>query len=135
MEANKTKLDTLFEEQLLFFGKDKALTVLKNEKRVFEKTFNNEDVIHVLKTVCGEFNFSYDELVHSNDKSWQRVSALKFCCYYLYEIKSVKMWIISYVLNRSKTLVYRFSDEIKNTDDKLILKFKTLFDKKINTKP
>lgn len=135
MEENKSKVDLLLDEQLLFFGKDKALTVLKNQKDVFEKTFKNEDIVDILKIVCGEFNFTYDELVHSKDKSWQRVSALKFCCYYLYEVRKVNMWIICYVLNRSKTLVYRFSNEIKNTEDKLIIKFKNLFDKKINTKP
>lgn len=135
MEQQINRVDGLLEKQLNFFGKDKALTILINQKTVYERTFQNEDVIEILTVICKEFDFSYDELVHSHDKSWQRVWAVKFCSYYLHKVRGVNMWIISYVLSRSKTLIYRFSKEVDESDDKIIVKFKTLFDKKLNTKP
>jgi hypothetical protein len=128
---NKEKITKLLEEKIHLFGEDKALTILKNQEYNYRRSFENDDVVMVLKTVCSEFNFTYDELVHNNDKSWQRIWALKFCCYYLHNVKSVKAWIISYVLNRSKSLTYRYAKEVEETKDKIVIKFRNNFDKKI----
>jgi hypothetical protein len=129
--ANIDKIDKLLDKQLSAFGKDKALTILLNQSTNYKKSFLNDEVIKVIKIVCSEFSYTYDELVHSNDKTWQRVWALKFCCYYLINVKGVRSWIVSYVLNRSKSLTYRYAREVKDTNDKIVIKLRNSFDKKI----
>jgi len=129
--TNIEKIDKLLDKQLNVLGKDVALTILLNQNNNYKKSFLDNGIINVLKTICSEFNFTYDELIHSTDRSWQRIWALKFCCYYMHNIKLVKTWAISYVLNRSKSLTYRYAKEVQNTSDKLVIKFRNNFDKKI----
>lgn len=130
--TNIDKINKLINKQLSIFGKDKALTILLNQWSNYEISFLNKEVIKVIKTVCSEFGITYDELVHSNDKSWQRIWALKFCCYYLINVKNVKpYWITSYVLNRSRSLTYRYARHVKDTNDKIVIKFRNSFDNKI----
>jgi len=129
--TNTEKIDALLNKQLALLGKDVALTILLNQKGNYKKAFLDDKIISVLKIICSEFGYTYDELVHSNDRSWQRVWALKFCCYYMHNIKKTKAWGVSYVLNRSKSLTYRYAKEVENTNDKIVIKFRNSFDKKI----
>jgi hypothetical protein len=129
--TNIDKIESLLNKQLAEIGKDKALTILLNQSAKYKKSFLNDEVIKVVKTICSEFNYTYDELVHSKDRTWQRVWAMKFCCYYLLHIKSVREWIVCYVLNRSRTLVHRYCKEVKVTNDKIVIKLRNSFDKKI----
>jgi hypothetical protein len=129
--TNTEKIDKLLDKQLNVLGKDVALTILLNQNYNYKRSFLDENIIKVVKIICSEFNFTYDELVHSNDRSWQRVWSLKFCCYYMHNVKLVKAWAISYVLNRSKSLTYRYAKEVEETKDKIVIKFRNNFDKKI----
>jgi hypothetical protein len=129
--TNIDKIDKLLNKQLSILGKDVALTILLNQNYNYKRSFLDENIIKVIKIICSEFNYTYDELVHNTDKSWQRVWALKFCCYYMHNVKLVKAWAISYVLNRSKSLTYRYAKEVEKTKDKIVIKFRNNFDKKI----
>lgn len=129
--TNIDKVERLLDKQLTAIGKDKALTILLNQSANYRKTFQNKDVINVIKVICSEFNYTYDELVHSQDRTWQRVWAMKFCCYYLLSVKNVTPFIARYVLNRSKSLVHRYAKEVLETDDKIVIKLRNSFDKKI----
>lgn len=129
--TNTDRIQNLLNKQLSYLGKDVALTILLNQNKNFKKSFLDEHIIGILKVVCSEFKYTYDELVHSNDRTWQRVWALKFCCYYMLNVKNTKAWAVSYVLNRSKSLTYRYAKEVQNTDDKIVIKLRNDFDKKI----
>lgn len=129
--TNTEKIDKLLNKQLNILGKDVALTILLNQNHNYKKSFLDDKIINVIKVICSEFNYTYDELVHSNDRSWQRIWALKFCCYYMHNIKKNKAWAISYVLNRSRSLTYRYAKEVQHTSDKIVIKFRNNFDKKI----
>lgn len=129
--TNIDKINKLIDKQLSIFGKDKALTILLNQSENYKKSFLNEEVVKVIKIICSDFNYTYDELVHSKDRAWQRIWALKFCCYYLLDVKKVKCWAVSYVLNRSKSITYRYSRQVKDTKDKIVIKLRNSFDKKI----
>jgi len=130
--TNIDKIDKLLEKQLSAFGKDKALTILLNQSANYKKSFLNTEVAKIIKIICSEFSYTYDELVHSKDRTWQRVMALKFCCHYLINVKTIRpYWVVGYVLNRSKSLTFRYAREVKDTNDKIVIKLRNSFDKKI----
>lgn len=131
-ETEPNRIDSLIEEHISFFGKDKALTLLKYHRKKCEEAFNDAGVVMVLDAIFEEFGITYSFLVHGARMSHKRVSAMKLACYCLLRIKNVKPWKSSFILDRNKRVLYLYTKEVENSTDPYIKKLKEKLTKKLS---
>lgn len=126
------KVESLIQEHISFFGREKALTVLKYNRKKCEQAFNDADVVSVLDAVFEEFGIDYGFLVHGSRMSNKRVLALKICSYLLFKVRKVKQWKIMLVLNRDRSFLHSYKREIEATTDSYTVKLKEKLTKKLS---